>query len=223
MKFLPRYASNNDWSAPASAYQTDLWQQVVAVYQPSSNQLHFFINGVEKSLSGPASTPIGVDNVLSLYLGQRRDNTLAFKGGLDDVRIYNRALSSTDVKQLYAVEFPDADHDGLNDLEEVNVYHTDPSKADTDGDGFNDYAEVYNGHDPLVTTDFPAANLSVFTAIELEFATRAGSVYQIQASPDLATWTNFDSVILGDGNIWKKPYSIRGQDRLYHRVDLRKR
>ena len=172
----------------------------------------------------------------------RYDGSSPFEGRLDDVRIYNRALSSNEVAQLYALEFPDADKDGLSDYEEINVLHTNPNKrdtdddglsdyeevrvrltnptvADTDGDGFNDYAEVYAAHDPLLNTDYPAANLSAFTAIELEFVTKVGTTYQLQTSPDLVTWTNFDSAIIGDGNIWKKTYSTRAQPRLYHRVE----
>jgi hypothetical protein len=43
----------------------------------------------------------------------------------------------------------DTDGDGLNDLEEMSKFFTDPNKADTDGDGFNDGEELKNGYDPL--------------------------------------------------------------------------
>ena len=36
----------------------------------------------------------------------------------------------------------DSDYDGLNDYDEVKVYHTDPLVADTDNDGLSDYEEV---------------------------------------------------------------------------------
>lgn len=39
---------------------------------------------------------------------------------------------------------PDTDHDGLNDYDEVKVYHTDPLNPDTDYDGLKDGAEVFN-------------------------------------------------------------------------------
>jgi len=38
---------------------------------------------------------------------------------------------------------PDTDHDGLNDYDEVKVYHTDPLNPDTDFDGLKDGAEVF--------------------------------------------------------------------------------
>jgi len=43
----------------------------------------------------------------------------------------------------------DSDLDGLTDKGEVQVYGTDPGKADTDGDGILDGAEVLSGTDPL--------------------------------------------------------------------------
>jgi hypothetical protein len=145
--------------------------------------------------------------------------------------------------QLHHFELPDADHDGLSDYEETNIYHTDPNKRDTDGDGlsdyhevrvyhtdplnpdsdgdgYNDYAEIYAGKNPNDVNDHPAANLSAFTAIELEFISKTNTSYFIQASPDLMTWTNFEGPIVGDGNIWKKAYTTRESGRLYYRVEL---
>ncbi|NCD01037.1 hypothetical protein EOL94_03020 [bacterium] len=43
----------------------------------------------------------------------------------------------------------DSDGDGLIDIDEVNVYGTDPLNPDSDGDGYNDGQEVRNGYDPL--------------------------------------------------------------------------
>ncbi|MEI6596901.1 MAG: L,D-transpeptidase family protein [bacterium] len=43
----------------------------------------------------------------------------------------------------------DSDNDGVSDEDEINIYHTDPLKADTDGDGYNDWLELNNGFSPL--------------------------------------------------------------------------
>ena len=50
---------------------------------------------------------------------------------------------------------PDDDNDGLTDDEEINVYQTNPLRADTDGDGLADGAEIANGLDPLNPDDCP--------------------------------------------------------------------
>jgi len=42
----------------------------------------------------------------------------------------------------------DTDGDGIPDVQEINVFHTDPLKADTDGDGYDDRTEILNGYNP---------------------------------------------------------------------------
>jgi hypothetical protein len=98
--------------------------------------------------------------------------------------------------------------------------HTFPSFADSDQDGFNDGAEIRSGHNPLDPDDVPPRALSIFTAIELEFPTRAGLVYQLQTSPDFTNWTNLGSPIVGDGNTWSNLYSTRGPEQKYLRLEL---
>lgn len=47
----------------------------------------------------------------------------------------------------------DSDYDGLTDSAEINIYFSDPLKADTDGDGYYDAAEVLLGSNPLDASD----------------------------------------------------------------------
>ncbi len=63
-------------------------------------------------------------------------------------------------------------------------------------------------------------NLNIYTAIELGFINQSNEIYQLQASPDLNTWTNFDAQIQGTGSNWFKTYSIRGQPRLFYRIQV---
>jgi hypothetical protein len=60
--------------------------------------------------------------------------------------------------------------------------------------------------------------LNIYTAIELDFLTQTGSIYQVQQSPDLSTWTNFDLPIFGNGNEWSKTYSTRAQSKSFYRI-----
>ncbi len=43
----------------------------------------------------------------------------------------------------------DTDADGIPDVWETTVFHTDPTKIDTDADNFDDLTEILAGHDPL--------------------------------------------------------------------------
>ncbi len=45
--------------------------------------------------------------------------------------------------------WPDADHDGVPDKDEIGLYHTDPHNPDTDGDGYSDFIELNSGYSPL--------------------------------------------------------------------------
>lgn len=50
---------------------------------------------------------------------------------------------------LSATNVVDLDNDGLSDIEEIRIYHTDPTVADSDNDGYLDGEEVRNNYDPL--------------------------------------------------------------------------
>lgn len=64
------------------------------------------------------------------------------------LRVRAEGLSSTSLKVLPVIGV-DSDKDGIMDVEEVTVYHTDPLRPDTDNDGFNDAEEIRNGFSPL--------------------------------------------------------------------------
>jgi N-acetylneuraminic acid mutarotase len=86
------------------------------------------------------------------------------------------------------------------------------------GTVFGDMLYVFGGYD---NWSMQAARVSpvlnLHTAIELDFLTEAGKSYQLQASPDMSTWTNFGPEILGDGNYWSSLYSTKGSGKLFFR------
>lgn len=59
-------------------------------------------------------------------------------------------LSDVQETEVYGTdpELADSDGDGLSDFDEVNTHNTDPLNADSDGDGISDGVEVQNGTDP---------------------------------------------------------------------------
>jgi hypothetical protein len=56
------------------------------------------VNGVEMSTKGANGTNTSTS---SLFIGARNDGEQHMNGYIDDVRIYNRALSETEIKTLY--------------------------------------------------------------------------------------------------------------------------
>ena len=55
---------------------------------------------------------------------------------------------------FFIVSNGDLDGDGLADIDELDLYHTDPLQADTDGDGLADGEETQAGINPLVSNEY---------------------------------------------------------------------
>ncbi len=86
----------------------DQWNHLVLVYDPAERQAHYYLNGQH------AVTVTGVDsgvlpNITALGIGGRNPSDTAgiFEQGLiDDVRIYNHAISSLNAASLYTAFLP---------------------------------------------------------------------------------------------------------------------
>ncbi len=72
----------------------------VTVSRNVAGVANFYINGVINGTANQNSgTPtVGTSNVV---IGNRNDSARPFDGSLDDVRVYNRALSASEIKELY--------------------------------------------------------------------------------------------------------------------------
>ncbi|MCB1100667.1 MAG: hypothetical protein KDN22_34210, partial [Verrucomicrobiae bacterium] len=88
-----------------------------------------------------------VFQISPIVIGSQRDGAgERWRGLIDDVAIWNRALSEEDVKKIWAdgngrvLGLEDFDGDGLLDIAEHRA-GTNPSSSDTDGDGLGDNVE----------------------------------------------------------------------------------
>ncbi len=90
------YASN--------IFSTRRWYHVVITYNGSNSTKAMYVDGVSKSVTGGSCGGSGnyVPRAANMYIGAANNNTLNFHGTIDDVRIYNRALSAQEVALLYA-------------------------------------------------------------------------------------------------------------------------
>jgi len=123
----------NKKSGDNLAKNTDQSSKVTSSTQNNSNTLP-----TETSSTAVSSTIVttGMNNDQILF-GQPVDSD---KDGLDDQR---EKEIGTDPMNA------DSDLDGINDGDEILIYHTDPMNADSDGDGYKDGEEVSHGYSPL--------------------------------------------------------------------------
>ncbi len=126
------------------------WHHVCLTYDGGT--LAIYLDGALKHTESetintalsPLTMGIGVEGYASNF----------YPGSLDEVRIYNRALSASDIQQLNALEDPDTDGDGIRDRFETGTgtfvsaedTGTSPTNPDSDGDGLNDGDELNSYH-----------------------------------------------------------------------------
>ena len=88
--------------AGPSVLQANTWTHVAVTYNGS--RLRFYVNGVLvaiRSAFGPFEP-----NVNPLWIGGNEVYGSAFKGKLDDIRIYNRVLTQTEIQQEMGTGLP---------------------------------------------------------------------------------------------------------------------
>ena len=131
-----------------SNLNTNNWYNITAVY--GSTYRFFYING---ELVGSIAVTAPLKTVYApVWIGgcNKPGDYNHFIGMLDDMRIYDRGLSSSEVTELMMQSHLDTDTDDMPDNWEIlnfgDLSHD--GSADTDGDGLTDLAEYENDTDP---------------------------------------------------------------------------
>jgi hypothetical protein len=94
------------WKTPDNSIALNQWYHVLLLYNISSdtNDPIIYINGVKQAVTefqAPGGTPTD-DAGTTMAIGNVAANVnRGFDGTIDDVRVYNRELSVSEVKQLY--------------------------------------------------------------------------------------------------------------------------
>jgi len=85
------------WTISNTAYSLNQWHHVLVAV--SSGAVTFYLDGVADGSASVVSTP---SNSLDLYIGACHPNfsSYSFDGIMDDIRIYDRALSSIEIQAL---------------------------------------------------------------------------------------------------------------------------
>jgi hypothetical protein len=125
---------------------TGQWVHVAMTYDGSA--VTGYINGVADG-AGSAGTGDIADNDLSVRIGGQASSdpggALGFKGNIDEVRIYNRALNSAELRTLAA----DLDDDGVGDDTDNCPSTSNPDQANNDGDLEGDACDSDDDNDSV--------------------------------------------------------------------------
>jgi len=97
--------SNFDYQVTSgSSISTGVWTHIAGVYTSSDGVLRIYVNGVADGTtigSGTIAAHSGVKTFVGAYSDASSLPANSFAGTIDDVRVYNRALSASDVMTLY--------------------------------------------------------------------------------------------------------------------------
>lgn len=85
------------------------WHHIVV--RVNSNVADFYVNGIPTGKTG-SLTKTPTANARPLYIG-KRDDGLYFDGTIDEVSIFSRALSDTEIVRIYQHSTSDLDDDGI--------------------------------------------------------------------------------------------------------------
>lgn len=121
------WASQKIWNYSHNKFKYGTWMHIAVTYDNVNSLFYIYANGKKidlgdsysKRWAGPGeTTPFGNLNFAeptSFFIGAWADNvngtpgtwapTDSYKGGLDEFRIYDRALTADEIEQLYDAEF----------------------------------------------------------------------------------------------------------------------
>lgn len=112
------FSEGEAWLISENRYDNDAWNHAVATL--GSNGFNLFVNGALVA-SNPAVTSAESRNGYWRIGGLVYSGSNAFTGLLDDIRIYNRALSAAEVAALYELEstLPALNQDEITDIDGI--------------------------------------------------------------------------------------------------------
>ncbi|MDA3815764.1 MAG: LamG domain-containing protein, partial [Prolixibacteraceae bacterium] len=84
-----------------NSIELDKWYNIVVVYNNSGTKPQLFVDGEKWDTNGLGIVPVHFDYNLTIGAVNGFNNYHPFGGNIDEVRVYNRALSKDEVKKLY--------------------------------------------------------------------------------------------------------------------------
>ena len=163
--------------SPISSVKSGVWLHVAVVRNAVSNTILFYVNGAQVGIPQSfAKLPISSSN--PVYVGQENGYN-PLNGAIDDVRIYNRALTAMEILALFQQEDP---------LTYANYYY---------------FADQVTNSTLIINADSPSANSSNTALVTCtNLFTNNILTFQANNTASVNVWTNLGQPIFIINGVW---------------------
>lgn len=143
-----------------STVNNGAWHLVTGVWDTANNIAYIYIDGKQDASTTSGASSIGTSATTGTkYIGRTPGGSSYFTGSMDEVRVYNRALSASDVSQLYSFapgpigywKFDEGSGGSVNDVSGSNNTGTWVGTGSHWGNGKYGKAGTFNAIDDKVT------------------------------------------------------------------------
>ena len=187
-------AAGATFNLPSTVAPSGRWQHLVAVYDSFLGTMQLYVNG-QFVVSAAASTSL-LASTHEVSIGNRQSGAataynLPFTGRIDDVRLYDRALKSSDVQQLYALAGTLAPVVYTQPQSVTNYAHGSASFSfDADGTGALSYQWLKNG------ATIPGATTASLELADLQLADAGNYSVRVTDANTFVTSSNASLAVL---------------------------
>ncbi|PSG98910.1 MAG: hypothetical protein BRC29_02155 [Nanohaloarchaea archaeon SW_7_43_1] len=193
------------------------WYHLTAVFDDSNNNRYIYVNG-ERRASDTDDTGSPSTNTNSIALGAEADNETHYDGKLDEIRIYNRSLSNSDVEDLYfkgkngkfegnytSNRFGDNDEKNWTELE-INASVPDETALSAQINAYNEFGNQLGRQNLVVQEGLKNYSIGVRDSEQLELgfngtSENASKSWEVQSSKVFIDPANNLSLLNAGNNI----------------------
>jgi hypothetical protein len=102
---------DNNTSVIGKAFEPGIWYHMVYTYVGSGTHAtgtNIYVDGIKQTLSAPAgggaASALTMNGSDKIYIGSYQNGDQAFDGNMASIRVFNRALTTDEIYQLYAYQ-----------------------------------------------------------------------------------------------------------------------